>query len=180
MTALPSAYAWLADEGAPRILVEGLKTYGTLEKQGPGSNPEILRWAEEVGLEHVYRNDAIAWCGLWMAYTAGQAGWDMAPRGNALWARNWAFWGNPSPDPSLADVLVFERAGGFGHVGLYVGEDSTAYHVLGGNQSDSVSFTRIDKNRLITARRCPWRIAEPKNVRAIALKPTGALSTNEA
>ena len=29
---LPRQYAWLVDELGPRILVEALKTYGTIEK----------------------------------------------------------------------------------------------------------------------------------------------------
>jgi hypothetical protein len=33
---LPAAYRWLAAEPAPRMLIEGLKTYGTLE--GPGAD----------------------------------------------------------------------------------------------------------------------------------------------
>lgn len=34
MTPLPAAYAWLAKEPAPRMLIEGLKTFGTLEAPG--------------------------------------------------------------------------------------------------------------------------------------------------
>jgi len=47
--------------------------------------------------------------------------------------------------------LVFWRgtkSGWQGHVGFYAGEDATHYHVLGGNQSDSISITRIRKTRL--------------------------------
>ena len=45
MTDLPKQYAWLDAEPGPRILVEALKTYGTIEKLGEGSNPSILAWA---------------------------------------------------------------------------------------------------------------------------------------
>jgi cell wall-associated NlpC family hydrolase len=79
----------------------------------------------------------------------------------------------------LGDVLVFKRQGG-GHVGLYVGEDKDAYHVLGGNQSDSVSITRILKDRLHAARRCTWKTAQPANVRRVFLSGSGAVSQNEA
>lgn len=175
---LPKQYAWLAEEPGPRILVEGLKTFGTAETPGPGSNPSILAWAKAVGLAKAYRDDATAWCGLWMAYTALQAGWDAAPRGNALWARNWAAWGNPAEVAMLGDVLVFSRGSG-GHVGLYVGEDADCYHVHGGNQSDRVSIKRIARGRLIEARRCPWRINQPANVRRVHLSATGAISVNE-
>ena len=47
--------------------------------------------------------------------------------------------------------MTFKRPGG-GHVGFYVGEDSTAYHVLSGNQFDKVGITRIDKSRLVAIR----------------------------
>jgi hypothetical protein len=57
-------------------------------------------------------------------------------------------------------VLVFEREGG-GHVGFYVGEDGTSYHVIGGNQGDAVSVARIAKTRLVASR---W----PKGVPVIS------------
>lgn len=179
---LPKQYAWLAREPAPRILIEFLKIYGTQEDTGPGSNPVIINWAKEIGLWHVYKDDAIAWCGLGMGYVAAQAGWDYAPRGNALWARNWLAWGNPVSlnGAMLGDVLVFSRGPISGHVGEYVGEDATHFHVLGANQSDAVNIKRIEKERLISPRRCPWRIAQPPNVRKIFLAPTGAVSTGEA
>jgi hypothetical protein len=48
---------------------------------------------------------------------------------------------------------VFKRAGG-GHVGFYIGKDPDrqALHVLGGNQADQVSVTRIRRDRLFAAR----------------------------
>ena len=56
-------------------------------------------------------------------------------------------WGRELIAPRLGCILVFTRAGG-GHVGLYLGEDATHFHILGGNQSNSVSVTRIGKDRL--------------------------------
>ena len=63
---------------------------------------------------------------------------------------------------------------------LNPGEDAQAFHVLGGNQSDRVMIKRIAKNRLLGARRCPWRINQPAAVRPVVLAANGALSTNEA
>lgn len=176
---LPKKYAWLDAEPGPRLLKEFIKVYGTAEKKGSESNPTILWWAKQIGLDRAYKDDAIAWCGLAMGYVAGQAGWDHAPRGNALWARNWLFWGNKADKPMLGDVLVFERGSG-GHVGLYVGEDSECFHVIGGNQSDVVSIKRIEKTRLLGSRRCAWRINQPENVRKVVLAADGAVSANEA
>lgn len=178
---LPAKYAWLAKERAPKILLEMLALHGTVETPGSGNNPEILRWAKEIGLGKVYKADTIAWCGLTVGFAAYKAGYDYAPRGNALWARNWAFWGKPVATDAamLGDVLVFSRGNG-GHVGLYVSEDTDAFHVLGGNQGDAVNIKRILKSRCIAVRRSPWKRAQPANVRKVRVDGKGAVSTNEA
>jgi len=178
---LPHEYAWLAKEPGPRLLLEMLKLYGTIETPGPANNPLILSWAQEIGLGHVYRGDEVPWCGLTVAFAAAQAGWDYAPRGNALWARNWLAWGTPVAlgDEMLSDVLVFMR-GSAGHVALYVGEDKTHFHILGGNQGDAVTIKRKLKSERIQGRRCPWRVKQPDNVRKVFMAATGPVSTAEA
>jgi uncharacterized protein (TIGR02594 family) len=160
------------------MIVEALKLFGTMEKPGAANNPTIVAWAQEVGGEvaDVYKADSIPWCGLFMAVVAKRAGKE--PPKHPLWALSWSVFGARSSAPALGDVLVFTRSGG-GHVGLYVGEDASAFHVLGGNQSDSVCITRIAKARLYAARRPLYRV-EPANVRPIRLEATGALSLNEA
>ncbi len=175
---LPTQYKWLDKEGAPRMLVEALKEYGTLESPGSINNPKIIGWAKEVGenVEDVYKADSIPWCGLFIAVVAKRAG-KKVPK-DPLWALNWGTFGKYSPEPMLGDVLVFTRNGG-GHVGLYVGEDETAYHVLGGNTSDQVKIARIAKSRLYTSRRALYLIGQPTNVRKIHLKSSGSLSENE-
>lgn len=185
MKMLPKQYAWLAAEPGPRLLVEMLKLYGTIETPGDNSNPLILQWAKTIGLGGVYKSDAIAWCGLTVAYAAAQAGWDYSPRGNALWARNWGSWGVPV-DPGkemLGDIQVFAR-GNAGHVALYVGEDagkkSEYFHILGGNQDDQVSIKRKLKSQMIATRRCPWRVNQPPNVRKIFISATGPVSQRES
>lgn len=178
---LPKQYAWLGDEDGPRILLEMLKLYGTIEGPGKANNPLILSWARSIGLGNVYQFDSIAWCGLAVAYAAAQAGWNYSPKGNALYARNWLVWGNgiPKGQEMLGDVLVFKRNGG-GHVALYVGEDDTHFHIIGGNQDDAVSIKRKPKSMLLGARRCPWRINQPSNIRKVVMAATGPVSTNEA
>lgn len=174
---IPEKYKWLLDEPGPRMLVEALKLYGKKEQPGTGNNPEILKWAEETGLHHVYSADSVPWCGLFMAVISKRA--DKEIPKDPLWARNWAKFGQEVTEAMLGDVLVFKRASG-GHVALYIGEDSTAYHCLGGNQSDAVTITRIAKNRCIAIRRPEWKIAQPANVRKIVLAASGELSENES
>jgi uncharacterized protein (TIGR02594 family) len=174
---MANIYQWLKSEKSPKILIEALKLLGIKEVPGAGDNIEILKWAESLGLEKDYRKDDIPWCGLFVAYVVHQAGFE--PVQKPLWARNWANFGTKETFAMLGDILVFVRDGG-GHVGIYVGEDKTAYHVLGGNQSDMVCITRIRKERCVAIRRTPWKIAQPDNIRVIKLEGTGALSVNEA
>lgn len=176
---LPEEYRWLLKEPGPRILTEALHWYGTLELPGEANNPVIIEWAKEVGgwIGDWYTQDSVPWCGLFMAMVAKRAGFPFNQK--ALAAGEWLKWGDPVAIPSLGDVLVFSRPGG-NHVGEYVCEDAEAYHVLGGNQSDSVCITRIAKSRLTGARRCRWKTAQPLNVRPIHVAPSGALSQNEA
>ncbi|MEI6644227.1 MAG: hypothetical protein WCL10_19590 [Novosphingobium sp.] len=75
--------------------------------------------------------------------------------------------------------MVFRRAESTGHVGLYVGEDYGAFHVLGGNQSDGVTITRIARDRCIAIRRPVYKAA-PATATPIQLAANGALSANEA
>lgn len=174
--ALPAAYAWLRDETGPRMVLEALKLYGTLEAPGARDNPTIIGWAREVDLIKTYSHDSIPWCGLFMAVVAKRSGKPIVD--SPLWALSWADFGRLAPAPMLGDVLTFKRDGG-GHVALYVGEDAGAYHCLGGNQSDKVCITRIAKSRLYRARRPAYNV-QPDNVRKVTLVANGKLSTNEA
>lgn len=184
MTKLPNQYAWLANEPGPRMLMQAVALYGTVEFAGSKNNPIIMSWAEETGYEKVYTHDSIAWCGLGMAICAKRAGWDYHPRNNALYALNWAYWGNEVPDKTkamLGDVGVWQRKGG-GHVGQIIGYDTQGfYHVIGFNQDNQCSIKRKPIKGIVAVRRAPWRLSQPPNVRRIKLQAAGApISINEA
>lgn len=156
---------------SPQIFAEAVKLLGTEEVRGNGNNPVIVGWADEIGgwVADFYSNDEIPWCGLFVGICAKRAGFPFDQR--VLSARAWVHWGNPvnitnDEHPMLGDVLIFVRSGG-GHVGLYAGEDETAYYVLGGNQDDEVSIARIAKSRLLAARRCKWKTKQPDEVRRV-------------
>lgn len=169
-------YKYLEKIQSPKVIAVAVGYLGTNEAKGPVNNPVIMRWAQDLGLKQ-YTADSIAWCGLFVARVVSKAGFE--PVKDPLWARNWAKWGTGEKVAMLGDVLVFVREGG-GHVGFYVAEDKDFYHVLGGNQSDSVTITRIAKSRCIGIRRCPWKIAQPENVKRYIVEASGKISTNEA
>lgn len=180
---VPERYRWLMDEPAPLMIVKARKWIGLKEERGNKNNPWILKWAEFIGgwIASFYTKDSIPWCGLFIGMITISA---KKPRNaRMLAARSWAKWGKERiGPPMLGDILVFWRGrpdGSKGHVGLYVAEDETAYHVLGGNQGDAVSIVRISKSRLICARHF-YKIGQPANVRRIHMNSEGVISTNEA
>lgn len=126
----------------------------------------------------VYNADIVPWCGLFVATCLAEDSIPAAPI--AVRAKAWSSWGANLAAANLVPgaVLVFKRAGG-GHVGFYVGEDLTSYHVLGGNQGDRVSIMSLERGRCV-ARRWPNGravIGKPVKMKAIAGIP---LSSNEA
>jgi len=183
---LDPQYAWLRDVvGLPKTIDEGLKLLGVDEYPGAANNPVIMGWAKEVGLERVYTADKIPFCGLGAAVVVKRAGKPVVK--DPLWALNWGAFGEKVLQPGLGDVLTFLRDGG-GHVGFYIGEDNgtpakdhedAAYHVLGFNQTDSVTITRILKKRLRAARRPIYKV-KPAGVRPYVLAASGTISRNEA
>lgn len=175
MSDLPEKYSYLDDPESPPLIKQFIKIYGITEVPGVDDNPVILAWAREVQVDNVYKHDATPWCGLTMGILASRCGYDYPLREKMLWALNWTEFGKKVNDGAgVGDVLVFRRMGG-GHVGLYVGEDLTGYYVAGGNESDKVNIVRIEKPRLVGARR-PVGLPEAKKVR---LTPGGSFSTDE-
>lgn len=156
-------------------LAEAIRLKGLHEDR---SQAELMGWFDRA----VRINPGeIPWCGAFVATCLRK--WDglLKLPDNPLGARNWASFGAEVP-PQLGAILVFWRgrkSGWQGHVGFYWGEDDSAYHVLGGNQSDAVTVTRIAKSRLLAARWPGAGIAPTGKV--IRLTAVGApLSTNEA
>lgn len=166
----PAAYAtsvpWMAEAEAIRGLHESRNT-AALKKWFDKS----VAWIDP---------REVPWCGAFVATCLRK--WDagVALPENPLGARNWQKWGD-GVNPVFGSVLAFWRinkAHWAGHVGFYHGEDDTHFHVLGGNQSDAVTITRIDKSRLLAAR---WPTGEPVTGRPIFLTPGGTpISHNEA
>lgn len=168
-TAIPLGMPWL---------IEAARLLGLKEVMGAGSNPVIMDWAHE--LHAAVPDDGTPWCGLFVAHCITSALPNDSIPANFLGARQWRRFGMMC-SPQFGSVLVFWRetkASGKGHVGFYWAEDNTHYHVLGGNQSDSVSITRVAKNRFLEAR---WPASLPtQGITRTASESGALLSVNEA
>ena len=151
------------------------KYIGIREIPGPKHNATIMGWLSR--LKSWIRDDETPWCGTFVAAVMQEAGLPYPkeyPR-----AKAWGDYGSRLRTHVLAPgaILVFARQGG-GHVGFYVGEDRDCYHVLGGNQGNAVSTTRIAKVRCIATR---WPKGQPVNGKPVWLKANGMpVSENEA
>lgn len=192
----PTQYKWLNKIGQlPRTIELALQFHGLQEVVGKGDNKTIMAWADELNRNGVkiegYSSDEVPWCGLFAAFiTYLRKGSSNEVVAEPLWARNWSDYGVPIArrvgnalvnirgfKPSLGDIMVFERGNG-GHVAFYIGEDSDCYHVLGGNQSNRVTITRILKSRCLSVRRPPY-VNQPDSVKPYILQKFGSISQNE-
>lgn len=165
---------------APEWLAEARRNIGVREVAGPKHSPTILGWAKRLGsrvLGIAVLDDETAWCGTFAAHCVSVAGHKPPPI--AVRASAWSAFGQALPVngvPPLGAVAVFKRPGG-GHVGFVVGVDPTAYHVLGGNQSNAVNVQRIARERCVALR---WPTGVPLAPPAPRLSGGGGLSQNEA
>ena len=159
-------------------LIKAKSFIGLKETPGSADNPTIMEWAKDQSkwVENVYTGDDIPWCGLFVAECIKASNVEITIQ-NPLSALEWKNFGEKT-EPCLGAIMIFSRNGG-GHVGFYISEDSSTYHILGGNQSDAVNITRVAKDRFVGAR-WPTDLNHLKQPGRIVTAFTGKISTNEA
>lgn len=121
----------------------------------------------------------ISWCGAFVATCILKWRPESVVPQNVLGARQWGNFGEKC-EPQVGAVLTFwriSRSSWQGHVGFMAGQDRDTYHVLGGNQSDAVTITKLAKNRLLESR---WPTDHPQTRIAGYGTLSGTISTNEA
>lgn len=191
--------AFKASIGFRRRPYVGPLTWAALTAPLPSSAPALPWMAEAIRIKGLHEQrdystlkrwfDAsvawidpreIPWCGAFVATVMRRWTPGIELPDNPLGARNWGRFGEPCT-AQLGAVLTFwrgSRSGWQGHVGLYWGEDDAAFHVLGGNQSNAVTVTRVSKDRLLQAR---WPKGVTQIHRRVHLSKAGQpLSENEA
>ena len=156
-------------------LDEARRKKGLHEKRDNGL---LRRWLRSDG-KTLGDPAKLPWCGDFVETAIALTLPDEDLPANPYGARNWLSFGSTVP-AQMGAVLVFwrgSRSGWKGHVGFYVGEDVTHYHVLGGNQSNAVTIARINKDRLLGAR---WPdTAERPDGTVVRRAAVGAVTTNE-
>ena len=192
---LPKNFEWMdpAKIGTwPKMIAEGVKLLGVKEVPGPTSNPVILQLAKEIGADKIYKNDDTSWCAVSHNGVALRAGkkvlgykdpYDLLralafqKQGLVINLSDWEV--VPKDKAMFGDSLMFAREGG-GHVGMYVAENKTHYYVMGGNQNNMYSFTRVAKSRLVAVRRPKYNSVPPSVAKYFLDDADVPVTSNEA
>lgn len=179
---IPAQYQFLTKVEIPLVKV-ALSYHGLREIKGKGSDPVIIGWAKKLNVSAVYTDDDMAWCGVFIGGCMLECGLTPPKGYDVMRALKYRDWGQKVTTPALGDVISvkrFDAKGNLvgGHVGIVVGEDEQAWHVLGGNQKDEVSVTRIGKQRDAVFTRP--RVTGYGTVKLPRLNPNGTMSQNEA
>lgn len=140
----------------PRWLTAARRDLG-IHEEAEGSHPRIAAALACVGLG-AHDDGAMAWCGAWQTLVMQEAG--ITPPPGSARARAWLDWGQVLDKPVSGCIAVYSRTSSpaHGHVALYLGDADGRDVILGGNQGDAVTITRIPKARLLGYR---WPPGEP-------------------
>jgi uncharacterized protein (TIGR02594 family) len=169
----------LTGPALPVWYIEAQRHKGLKEVAGKQHSSVIQKWLKF--LKAGWSDDETAWCGTYVGWCIGSTLPDEPLPTNPFGARRWEKFGEPLKVPAIGAVAVFWRGsktGWQGHVGFYAGEDQSCIHVLGGNQSNAVTVTRISKSRLL-GYRWPSTVPLPTTGR-VSASATGKVSENEA
>lgn len=121
----------------------------------------------------------LPWCGDFMETVIALTLPNEPMIDNPYWALNWKKFGVAIDIVALGAIAPFTRPGGGGHIGQIAGHDRHYFHVLGGNQSNAITITKIAKGRLSGPLRWPSTYELP--VAALPFSTLEAsISTNEA
>ena len=128
----------LADsEFYPIPFMKAMSQIGTKEFPGEEHNPKIIEYHDSCDLKA--KTDEISWCSAFVNWCFLKSDIERTKSAAAI---SWRKWGDQTTTPNIGDVAVFRRVDSDwrGHVGFFVAENKNNVLVLGGNQSNEVSF----------------------------------------
>lgn len=112
-------------------------------------NPAILKYFDAFTLNKSLVTQKTSWCSIYLNWIMWQLG---LSRSRNITARSWLQCGIDVKHASMGDIAIFWRESPnswTGHVGIYFSETDEQILILGGNQSDKVSFKWMKKTRLL-------------------------------
>lgn len=118
---------------------------GIQEIPGFKHNLRILQYHEATTLHAT--DDETPWCSAFACWVMEQNKPGSSPK--SARARDWLDWGIALSHPIYGCIVVFDRGGGKGHVGFYVGSTSTGIRILGGNQANRVCIEEFGTMRIL-------------------------------
>jgi uncharacterized protein (TIGR02594 family) len=137
----------------PRWLAIAESEKGVREAPGNANHPRILEYLRTTNTtDSLSSQDQTDWCSAFVNWCIEQAGYEGT---NSVSARSWNNWGQSLATPRKGCIAVFwrERRDGWkGHVGFWMGENSTSIQLLGGNQSNRVCLAEQPKRTLLSYR----------------------------
>jgi uncharacterized protein (TIGR02594 family) len=122
---------------------------GEHEIAGTAANSFIVECLESTTLGAPdNQSDETPWCSAFVNWCITQAGLEGT---DSAWARSWLEWGRePETDNEWEGAIcILSRGATSGHVGFVVDWDEDKVKLLGGNQSDSVSYAWFPMERVL-------------------------------
>ena len=150
--AFMGAYAWLARGDVPRMICAAIGLWRDLDAAGATIGAVVPDAEVKAALRGnlLPSLDANPGSGILLAVLARRARKTVPDLPQC--ALEWAGYGSPAGQPRLGDILCTRGEAG-PDVGIYLGEDDTAYHVLGATGDDRIGVTRVARNTLHAVRR---------------------------
>lgn len=141
-----------------------LGEYGTGEIAGPGANPRILQYFQEVGRPE-WKSDEIPWCAIFANWVLKQLG---KPTAGTGLASAFLTYGTQTNRPVLGDIVVFgtnKPTDPMQHISFYIKTVAGLVYCLGGNQNNEVNIEGFPLQYVSGYRKLPITIApdDPHN-----------------
>lgn len=184
---LPEKYKWLETIGTlPKIVSAALQYIGVKEIPGTKNNPVIMDMAKGLNIDDIYTNDDMAWCAVFVNHLLRISGKpiDQHPKDKydfvrALKTAPLKYYEEiPLNEAKLGDIILLQRKGG-GHVTILIAFAGNNIIGLGGNQSNSVTFSEFDASRIVGIRRF-YKTGIPASAKRYEISSSGTLSTDES
>lgn len=127
-----------------------------VEKPGSAASRLITKYLRSTNLARKQADsDETFWCSAFVNWCVEQTGHDGT---NSAGARSWMHWGRALERPTEGCIVVLWRTSktesNNGHVGFYVKSvDSRNFQMLGGNQSNTISYETHPKSRILGYRK---------------------------